>query len=168
VSASLVRAQQHVDEYRLKAAVLYNLAKFVDWPPESFTDPMSPMVFCVLGVDPFGSALDDTLRGHAIGRRFAVVKRVADVESDCHVLFVANSEVRRLPALIEQLRNRSVLTIGDTGGFADMGGMIGLVTDADRVRFAINPVAAERGRLKISARVMALASAVIRAGDPAR
>jgi YfiR/HmsC-like len=159
---SAPRAMQRVDEYRLKAAVLYNLAKFVEWPDEAFADATAPLVVCVLGVDPFGAALDDTLRGHSVGGHAASAKRIAEVTPGCHVLFVANSEAKRLPAILERLRTSSVLVIGDAVGFVDRGGMIGLVTDDERVRFDVNLRAAERARIKISARLMALASSVRR------
>jgi hypothetical protein len=166
--ARVLRAQHAVDEYRLKAAVLYNLTKFVDWPADAFVNPSAPLVFCVLGVDPFGSALDEALRGRLVGRRMPAIRRVVDVDPACRVLFVANSEIRRLPAIVDRLGTSSVLTVGETADFVEQGGMIGLLTDADRIRFTINPSAAERGRLKISARVLALASSVVPAREGAR
>ncbi len=152
-----------VEEYRLKAAVLYNLAKFVDWPDEAFSDPGAPLVVCVLGGDPFGPALDDTLKGHMVGGHPAVVRRIADLAPGCHVLFV--SDVKQLPAVVDRVHDTSVLTVGETAGFVEQGGMIGLTTDNDRVRFDVNLAAAERAHLKISARVMALATSVRRGGE---
>jgi hypothetical protein len=166
VSTSLAR--QRVDEYRLKAAVLYNLAKFVEWPDDAFADPAAPLVVCVLGIDPFGAALDDTLRGHSVGGHATVARRIADVTSGCHVLFVANSEAKRLPAILERMRTSSVMIVGEASGFIDRGGMIGLATDDDRVRFEVNLAAADRAHLRISSRVMALASAVRRVEERVR
>jgi hypothetical protein len=161
-------ALQRVDEYRLKAAVLYNLAKFVEWPDDAFADPAAPLVVCVLGVDPFGAALDDTLRGHSVGGHATVAKRIAEVTPGCHVLFVANSEAKRLPAILERTRTSSVLIVGEAAGFIDRGGMIGLATDDDRVRFDVNLAAADRARIKISSRIMALASSVRRVEERVR
>src|SRR5205823_14395270 len=117
----------HVDEYKVKAAIVYNLTKFVEWPPDAFADPAAPLVICVLGVDPFGVVLDDTLKGHVIGQHPAVARRVADVTMGCHVLFVANSEARRLPAILDRLGKTAVLTIGEVSGFVDQGGVVGLL-----------------------------------------
>lgn len=156
------------DEYGVKAAILYNLAKFVDWPTDAFADPAASLVICVLGVDPFGGVLDETVRGHGVGRRAVVAKRIVDVTTGCHVLFIASSERRRLPAIMDRLHTRSVLTISEADGFTEQGGMIGLATEGERVRFDINVDAAERARLKVSARLMALASAVRRSRSPGR
>jgi hypothetical protein len=156
---------QRVEEYRLKAAVIYNLAKFVDWPDEAFSDPAAPLVVCVLGNDPFGAALDETLKGHMIGRHAAVARRIGDVSPGCHVLFVATSEAKRLPAIVERLHDASVLTVGEMAAFTDQGGMIGLTTESEHVRFEVNLPAAERAHLKISARVMALAASVRRTSE---
>lgn len=157
-----------VNEYQVKAAILYNLAKFVDWPGDAFADPLAPLSVCVLGADPFGTVLDDTLRGRMVGRRVVVARRLAEVAGGCHVLFVANSERKRLAAILDRLRTESVLTVGEADGFAEQGGMIGLLTDGDRVRFEINVDAAEHARLKLSARLMALASSIRRSGGPGR
>jgi hypothetical protein len=161
LGAEPLRAQR-LDEYRVKAAVLYNLTKFVDWPTEAFPDPGAPIVVCVLGINPFGPTLNDTLRGHLVGKHPVTVKPVPEVSTGCHVLYVGSSEARQLPAILDRLRNRSVLTIGESAGFVEQGGMIGLITDADRVRFDINVGAAEQAKLKISARVLSLASSVLR------
>jgi YfiR/HmsC-like len=166
-AAGSVRAQQRIDEYRLKAAVLYNLTKFVEWPGESFPVATSPFVICILGIDPFGTALDESLPSRPVGGRAVVVRRIADVETGCHILFIADSEVRRLPSIMDKLRGASVLTVGEVTGFVDRGGVIGLVTEDDRVRFEINADAAAKARLKISARLMTLASTARRRGDPA-
>jgi hypothetical protein len=159
---------ERVDEYRVKAAILYNLSRFVEWPVDAFPDSAAPLVICVLGTDPFGSALDDAVRGHRAGDRAIVAKRIRDVTPGCHVLFIANSERRRLPTLIEQLRVRRALTVGEAEDFTKQGGMVGLTTKGEQVRFAINLPAAVAAQLKVSARLMALASGPRQSGDAPR
>lgn len=158
-------APAHADEYRLKAAILYNLAKFVDWPADAFADAASPLSLCVIGADPFGPLLDDTLRGHLVAGRPVVARRIADLTSGCQVLFIAGSEKKRLPVLLDRLRGQSLLTVSEDDAFVDLGGMIGLITEGERVRFNVNADAAERARLKVSARLLALASSVKKAGQ---
>ena len=153
---------QHVEEYRLKAALLFNLAKFVDWPEEAFTDTSSPLVVCVLGKDPFGAGLDDELKGRTVKGHPSAAKRITEFGPGCHVLFIANSETKRLPSIVQRVRDTNVLTIGEAPGFIDRGGIIGLITEDERVRFEVNVSAAERAGVKISARVMALAVSVKR------
>ena len=93
-------------EYRLKAAFLYNFAKFIDWPSDSFPAGASPIVLCVLGSDPFGTALDETLQGKTVRGRSLVIRRFREVEDvrACHILFVGRSERGRLVQTLERLQ----------------------------------------------------------------
>jgi YfiR/HmsC-like len=149
-------------EYELKAAFLFNFAKFVDWPPTAFAGPESPFLVCVLGTDPFGITLDNTLREKVIAEHpasVARVKRVADI-SGCQILFVAASESHLLPEVLAKLRGQCVLVIGETNDFASSGGVIQFTLEDNRVRFFINPDAADRAGLKISSKLLALAKIV--------
>jgi hypothetical protein len=155
---SLPAQVERADEYRVKAAILYNLAKFVDWPPEAISGPQAPLVVCVLGVDPFGPALDDALKGRLVGGHPLAVRRMGGLSPGCHVLFVSASERKRTAIVIEDLGASPVLTVGDDDGFDTAGGMIELVTVRETVRFNINREAVDRARLHLSARLLALAS----------
>lgn len=146
------------DEYRVKAAILYNLAKFVDWPSDAFAAPAAPLSLCVLGVDPFGALLDEALKGRQVSGRSIVTRRVAEPDPSCHVLFIATSERKRLGLITERLGTSGVLTVSEESGFIDVGGIVELVTEGGRVRFHINAAAAERARLRVSARLLALAA----------
>jgi hypothetical protein len=154
------------DEYRVKAAIVYNLAKFVDWPPETFASASAPLNVCVLGLDPFGSVLDEALHGHLVGGRTMEVRRITDPDAACHVLFISRSEQKRIPLITDQLKTQSILTISEQEGFAALGGMIELFTEGDRVRFAINIVALEGAHLRASARLREIASKHARRGRP--
>jgi hypothetical protein len=89
---------QSPDEYQVKAAFLYNFAKFVDWPPESFRSANDPIVICILGKDPFGSAVDQPMIHKDAESRPIVVRRTSDVRqtSACPILFISSSELKRL------------------------------------------------------------------------
>lgn len=154
-----VRAQpERTGEYRLKAAILYNLTKFVDWPSGAFSGPDAPLTLCVLGDDPFGAALDDALRGRSVAGRPLVAKRVVSALSGCHLLFVSDSEHKRIGIITDQLRDASVLTVSEDDTFTKQGGMISLATEGELVRFFINGAATERAHLKVSARLMSMAA----------
>ncbi len=151
-------APARADEYRLKAAIIYNLAKFVEWPASMFTDHAATFTVCVLGVDPFGPMLDNAISGHLVAGRSISARRVMAVEAGCHVVFVSESETKRLPVILDQLRGRSVLSIGEQEGFLEQGGIVSLVTEGGRVRLAVSGGAAEQAKLKVSARLLALAN----------
>ena len=149
-------------EYELKAAFLFNFAKFVDWPPNTFAGPDAPFLVCVLGTDPFGGTLDNALRGKVIAEHPAGVarlKRVSDI-SGCQILFVAASESHLLPEVLAKIRGQYVLVIGESDDFASSGGAIQFTLEENRVRFFINPDAADRAGLKISSKLLALAKIV--------
>lgn len=149
-------------EYELKAAFLYNFARFVEWPPEAFKNSEAPIVIGVLGADPFGPVLDHTVAGQTIHDRPLVVRRAKEVSAlqDCHILFISASEKRRLAEVLERIPKSGILTVADTERFAEMGGMINLFMEAKRVKFEINVDAATRAGLKINAQLLRLARIV--------
>ena len=149
------------EESQVKAAFLYNFAKFVIWPQETFPDSISPMTVCILGKDPFGSALE-ALKEKKVQERHLSIRRVAKIEEieRCNVLFVSESEKDNLAAIFVAARKRHVLTVGDMQGFAQAGGIINLFTRESRIRFEINTDAAERSSLKISSKLLRLGEIV--------
>jgi hypothetical protein len=157
----IARAQSF-NEYQVKAAFLYTFAKFVEWPPESFPSPSAAITICVLGEDPFGTFLDDAVRGKTIGDRPIVVSRMADLPAgrDCKILFIAASERRRMPAMLAAVASAGLLTVGNTAEFAALGGVIGLQLDGERIRLSVNLMAADKAKLRISSRVLSLATIV--------
>lgn len=160
--AGSTSGQQAASEYQVKAAFLFNFGKFVQWPQSSFTNPQAPFWVCVLGEDPFGSALDDTLRGKAIDAHPVSVTRIKDAVSarGCQIVFVSASEKARLPAILGSLRAWNALVVGESEGFAASGGGIQFLLEENRVRFAINPDAIRRAGLQVSSRLLALAKIV--------
>lgn len=150
-------------EYQVKAAFLYNFAKFIAWPPSSFSDASAPLRICVLGQDPFGQELRDITSDKNINGRRLQVDQVADLglARTCHILFVASSEKAQLKRIFESLQGTDALTVGDTKGFIDQGGMINFVLENNRVQFEVNHKAAERAGLKISSKLLNVAKHVI-------
>jgi hypothetical protein len=149
-------------EYVVKAAYLYNFARYVEWPSPALARGDGKLVVCVLGQDPFGAVLDRTLAGKAVDGRPLAAQRCASADdvAHCHLLFVGSTE--ELGDALRLSRTANVLTIGDADDFLRRGGMIQLLTVDNRVRFAINLGAIERAGLKISSEVLKLATDVTR------
>jgi hypothetical protein len=161
---TLMRAQSPVaGEYQVKAAFLYNFAKFVEWPPGSFSDGSAPLRICVLGHDPFGEELRDITSRKTVNGRELRVDRVLDLQlaRTCHILFIASSEKANLQRILESLRGADLLTVGDTKGFVQRGGVINFVLEDNRVLFEVNRKAAEQAGLKISSKLLNVAKLVI-------
>ena len=148
-------------EYQIEAAFLFNFAKFVDWPTDSFTNPHS-FAICVLGKDPFGHLLDDALLNKTIADRSVVIERLKDNSEvrRCQTVFVSSSESAHLAEILESLRGANVLLVGETAGFAASGGIIEFTLEDGHVRFTINTDAADRAGLKFSAKLLSLAKIV--------
>lgn len=156
------RAQAALTEYQVKAAYLFNFLKFVEYPSESFTNPLAPFVIGIVGEDPFGSALPQVVTGKAVQGRDLVLRfyRAGEDLRGAHILFISASEKKRLPVILSSLRGSSVLTVSDMEGFLDAGGMVQFLNENDRVRFAVNVDATGRARLKLSSKLLSLAKVV--------
>ena|SRR5579864_8170275 len=147
------------EEYQVKAAFLYNFAKFVEWPPEAFKDSNDRISICVLGKNPFDSLLTDAVEGKTVGtRRFtvSVLSNVADARA-CHILFVSAPQRKPAKDLLEEANNRYLLTVGESSDFLAGGGVINLRVQDSRVRIEINREAAAGAKLRISSRLLSLA-----------
>ena len=145
--------------------MVFNMAKYVEWPAGSFGSSSAPLAVCSVGRGPFAQALEPyqgkTVLGHPLAlRRLAV----GDDPADCHLLVVSGIEKRYLAGVLDQARRRTVLTVSDLPDFARSGGMIGLVEQEGRIRFEINVKAAQQSRFKISSQLLKLAK-IIRESD---
>jgi hypothetical protein len=147
-------------EYQIKAAFLYNFAKFVEWPTQVFTGPTSPIVIGVLGENVFGDDLERTIHGKAINGRPLQFKEYHSVTeaTNCQILFISTSEKKHLPKILNGLHSASVLTVGETDQFVEAGGMINFIIEDNRVHFQINNKAAKKAGLTISSKLLSLAA----------
>lgn len=159
-SAPFARAQTP-SPGALKAAFLSRFPQYVEWPQDAFASPDAPFVFGLLGRHPFGDVLDEIVRGEQIAGRPVIVQRYTDwrAATNCHVLFIADSERPNLNRLLSARRGRPILTVSELGGFITEGGMIQFVTTT-RVQFRINLDAARDAHLNISSRLLRLADKV--------
>jgi len=167
--AAAVRAQQ-IDESKatkVKAAYLYNFAKFIDWPGNALGEQTMPFVIGVLDDEAFARSLDATVRGKSVANRAVNIRRLGWVKredraklSECHVLYVGRSVRHRLGDVLTMLEEQPVLVVSDIRSFATEGGMIGFVLEQGRIVFEINRDALHRGKLKASAKLLKLARVV--------
>jgi hypothetical protein len=157
-----VLAQENLSEYQVKAAYLFNFLKFVEYPNESFADPLAPFVIGVVGEDPFGNSLPQVVIGKTVQGRDLVIRdyRTGEDLRGAHILFISASERKRLSTILVSLRGSSVLTVADTDGFLEAGGMIQFRYENHRVRFAINVDATSRAKLKMSSKLLSLAKVI--------
>ncbi len=148
-------------EYSVKAAFVYNFARFTEWPDSAFHDAASPLRLCVLGQDPFDGALG-LIAGKTIGSRELLISYPiwADDAQGCHILFISESVQGQLADIVTYLDGSPILTIGDTPDIAKSGGIIGLETVENRIRFRVNLDAAQRSGLRLSSRILDLAMSV--------
>jgi hypothetical protein len=155
-------------EYPVKAAFLYNFARFIEWPAEAFPNEKSPIALCVFRHDPFGSALDEVLRGKSINNRELQARRVNELPAlkTCQVIFISGQEDKHLPEVLITVKGASALIVGESGEFAERGGTIQFYLEDNKLRFAVNLDAAQRARLQVSSRLLALAKIVRDGGHP--
>lgn len=155
------------NEYQLKAGFLYNFAHFIEWPAKAFADPASPIIIGVLGNDPLASYLDEIVRGEKVNNRSLAIQRYQQIEEikTCHILFVSESAIAQLQRILISLKGRSILTVGDTDGFARRGGVIRFVTKNNKIRFRINLEAAKAANLTISSKLLRAAEIVAPEGN---
>ncbi len=150
------------DEYQVKAAYLYNFAKFVEWPQSTFANSNDPIGICIVGQNPFGSTLEDMVKGKKIGDRAFAVWRLRDTQqvSKCQILFIGAADQKRIRAWLEALKGADILTVGETEDFTAAGGIIGFRLDGTRVRMQVALETAEHTRLRISSMLLGLAEIV--------
>jgi len=146
-------------EARLKAAATYGIAKFIHWPENAFPDPEAPIVFAVLGEDTFGADLEEILKDKTLNGRPVVVRRSRQLKDlmQCHILFISDSEEKRIAEILGAIQGRPILTVADIARFPEHGGILNVIMDGRRVAFEINLSAANRASLTVESRLSKLA-----------
>jgi hypothetical protein len=164
-------------EYEVKAAFIFNFLKFIDWPQEKTAGNNNQIVIGIIGEDPFGPAAD-VFKDKSVEKHELLVKRFEGIEQirklsekdknerlnalkRCHLLFICQSEQKQIRDIIEIVNNSAVLTVADTDGFIESGGIINLFTEDNKIRFDINQGTAEKTGLKIRSQLLRLAKRVV-------
>jgi hypothetical protein len=146
-------------EYQIKAKYLYNFARFVDWPEESFQSPDSPFVIGIIGNDPYGIDLEKTIEGKQIKNRKFIIRTYQNLEnlSSCHILFIGVNDRALRSQIFNKIKKYSILTVGDDDSFTKDGGMINFIIKKKRIRFEINREAVKQSPLKMSTNLLKMA-----------
>jgi hypothetical protein len=167
-------------EYQVKAAFIYNFIKFVDWPKEKVPDPNTPLTIGIIGQDPFKDAFGPLQGKEARDRKVIIQRFEGFVELEesgkkekdqphpknqdiqkCHLLFICPSESERIADIIASVKGHSVLTVADTQGFLEAGGIINFIMEEQKARFEINVTTARQAKLQIRSQLLRLAKRVI-------
>lgn len=149
---------QRFTDNEVKAALVFKIPIYVRWPESAMNDDVESFKCCIIGEDPLVKFLtqfnDETLMGKTIR-----VKRVSDTGSfgECHLLFVCESEKRKLAEIMKSIESKPVLTIGNMNGFTKSGGIINLIMQDDSVHFEINPEAGKKAGLEINSKLLRIA-----------
>jgi hypothetical protein len=149
-------------EYQVKAVFLFNFSQFVEWPATAFPGAQAPLVIGVLGDDPFGSYLDETVQGEKVNGHPLEVRRLQSAQDarSCHILFINWGNTEKLKGVFTDLKGSSVLTVGDAADFARQGGVVRFFTENSKIRILINLEAAKAAELTISSKLLRLARIV--------
>jgi hypothetical protein len=159
---SYVPQKTATPEYQVKAVFLYNIAQFIEWPMDSFAQEKSPIIIGLLGTDPFGSYLDETVQGEEINGHPIIVQRYASASAvkKCHILFIHRALAPKLSHILKNLKGKGILTVSDANNFAQQGGMVRFFTQDSKIRIRINLDAAKAEKITISSKLLRLAEIV--------
>ena len=148
--------------HQVQAAFLFNFAKFVTWPDDAFQRSENALIIGVLGEDPFGAVLEETVHDKTVMGKKLAVKRFVRIQDavKSHILFLSSSEESQLPQILKGLERATVLTVSDMEQFAERGGMVAFTVEDQKVRFNVNVDAVERAGLKMGSQLLKLAKIV--------
>lgn len=159
--SAVVRAETPLPEYDVKAAFLFNIVKFIDWPPEAFASSSTPITIGILGQDPFGPILDRLVQGRVINQRRVIIRRATRVGElkNAHIVFISPSEAGHAAEICAALQTGPVISVGDSDQTSPYV-TINFSVEAGRIVFSVNRGPAERAGMKISSKLLNLAKSV--------
>ncbi len=152
-----VRAQNKaVPETQVMAVFLFNFTQFTEWPRSAFPSADAPLIIGIVGPDPFGRYLDETIENEKVQGHPLIVQRYRDMSDikNCHVLYISEKDPEKVTAIINLVKNKNTLTISDFDNFSRMGGMIGFYKKDKKIRLQANPGAAKSAGLVISSKLL--------------
>jgi hypothetical protein len=155
-------AQGSAEEYQVKAAFLFHFVQLVEWPAGALNGSDQSINLCIFDDEPRRKELQNTIEGKPVGTRVLRVRVLGqpkDIQG-CNILFLSRDQSRRQAAVLKSVRDLPVLTVGETDDFLSDGGMIHFHLDGDKIRFDINSNGADSSHLRISSRLLLLATSV--------
>ncbi|WP_373497963.1 YfiR family protein [Desulfococcus sp.] len=152
-------------EYRVKMGFIYHFIRFTQWPPETFPTPESPINFCIASANPAADILLSLQDKEVKGRKIDVNRSVTseDVET-CQILFIASDDEKFVQPMLESLKGRKILSIGEIKNFTRMGGVINFFVTRNQLRFEVNLDAAESAGLKFSSQLL-MSADIVKKGE---
>ena len=152
-------AQSKAEDYQVKAVFLFNFTQFIDWPSTAFKSADEPFVIGIMGDDPFGNYLDETVEGEYIGKHPIVIKRCGDVRSalTCHMLYINSSDREWMRTVLNSVSEKNILTVSDDPYFNKLGGIIRFYTEDNKIRLQINLPRSKEAQLSISSKLLSVA-----------
>ncbi|MGC3958856.1 MAG: YfiR family protein [Verrucomicrobiota bacterium] len=139
-------------EYNLKAGYLIRFVKYISWPTNTFASSNAPIVIGVMGANPFGDVLEKTAKAEQGGRPL-VVRRMDNIADamQCHVVFISQAEEGKEARWLAALKDKPILTVGESAQTLERGGILQFVTDGKRLRFEASLPASQFAGLKLDA-----------------
>ena len=146
-------------EYGVKSVFLYQFCRFMEWPDSAFSSPNDPLIIGVIGEDPFGPLLKEAVEGetyHGRPIRIEHYHNPRDIKR-CHLLFVSRSSVDQTGEIVSAVAGKSIVTVGETVGFLEKGGMIALTAERNRVRVRVNTATLRAANVDVSSKLLRVA-----------
>ena len=146
-------------EDKVKAVFLYNFTRFIDWPSSAFASNEQPFKIGIMGEDPFGIYLEEAIRNEKYSGRPIIIEKFENAKDikDCHMIFINTKNQKEIKNILNNLENKTVLTIAEHPEFVKWGGMIRLYSDDRKIRIQINDAAARLVKIKVSAKLLNIA-----------
>ena len=155
-------AQDARPEADLKAAFLFNFTKFIEWPAEAFENEKAPLSVGVYGDEKFTQTLQELLSDKTAHGRSFTVKRLINPQDakTCQILFFREPETRKMRAVYDTIKRMPILTVGETEGFLEQGGMFNFFFEDKQLRFEVNQTTVENAKLTVSSKLLRLAKKI--------
>ena len=146
----------------MKMEALVNLPRYVEWPDGAFVVARTPLMIGVYGHSHMHKALRDAVDGKSLNGRLVMVRRFHWPQApNCHVLFIAQSERRRLPWIMKKIQYSTTLTVSEFDDFLPSGGIVRMSMQDQKVRFHVNTATAKQAGLKFSSKFLAVADQIV-------